>query len=79
MLISDNDRVLNRAAIAIRFKILIFILLLLVTRARKFEIKRNHDYLFESLNLDAVTFDMLHLVRNLTVHYWTKRQEIIAD
>jgi len=47
--------------------------LLLVTRARKFEIKRTRDHFFESLNLDAVTFDMIHLLRRLTVQYWTRR------
>ena len=60
------------SAIVIRSKILIFMVLLLVTRAHEFEIKRNHDRFYESLNLDAVTSNMIHLllvVRRLTVHY----------
>ena len=53
--------------------------LLLVTRARKFEIKRNHEQLHESLNLGAVIFDMLHLLRRVTVHYLTMCEKNYAD
>jgi hypothetical protein len=72
MLIPTNDRVLITSARTIRFEILIFMVLLLVTRALKFEIKRNHDRFYASLNLDAVTSNMIHLLlilRRLTVHY----------
>jgi len=53
--------------------------LLLMTRAGKFEIKRNHGDFYQSLNLDAVTSGMIHLCRKLTVHYWTKCQIHYAD
>jgi len=53
--------------------------LLLVTRARKFEIKRNHEQFHESLNLGAVIFDMLHLLRRVTVHYLTMCEKNYAD
>ena len=79
MLDPTNDRVLITSAITIRSKILVFMVLLLVSRARKFEIKRNHDHFYASLNLDAVTLNMIHLLRKLTVHYWTKWQKNYAD
>ena len=79
MLIPANDRVLITSAITIRSKILIFMVLLLVTRARKFEIKRNHEQFHESLKLGAVIFDMLHLLRRVAVHYLTMCEKNYAD
>ena len=79
MLIPANDRVPITSAITIRSKVLIVMALLLLTRARKFEIKRNHDHFYESLNLDALNLHIIHLVRRLTVHYWTKCQKDYAD
>jgi hypothetical protein len=61
MLIPGNERVLITSAITIRSKILIFTVRLLVTRAPKFEIKRNHDHFYESLNLAAVTLNRIRL------------------
>jgi len=64
------------STITIRSKILIFMVLLLDTPAHKFAIKRNHGHFYESLNLDAVTSNMIHLpliLRRLTVYYyWTE-------
>ena len=69
MLILANDRVLITSASTIRFKILIVTVLLLVTRARRFEIKRNPDDFYEALDLDAVTSNMIYVLKRLTVHY----------
>jgi Na+/phosphate symporter len=53
--------------------------LLLVTRAREFAIKRNHEQFHESLKLGAVIFDMLHLLRRVAVHYLTMCEKNYAD
>ena len=78
MLIPTNERVLITTAITIRSEILVFMVLLLVTRARKFEIKHNHDHFYESLNLDAVISNRIHLLKRFAVHYWTKWQKYYA-
>ena len=69
MLIPANDRVLITSAITIRSEILIFMVLLLVTRARKFEIKHNPEHFHESLNLGAVIFVIVYLLRRAIVDY----------
>jgi len=79
MLIPANGRVLIMSAITIRSKILIFMVLLLVTRARKCAIKRNHEQFHELLKLGAVIFDMLHLLRRVAVHYLTMCEKNYAD
>jgi hypothetical protein len=56
------------SAIAIRSTILLFMLLLLDTRARKFEIKRNCEHFHESLNLDAAEFVTHFLLDVVTFH-----------
>jgi len=43
--------------------------LLLVTRARKFEIKRDPEHFHEALNLGAVIFVIVHLLRRVIVDY----------
>jgi len=79
MLIPTNGRALITSAITIRSKLLIFMVLLLVTRARKCDIKGNHDHFYESLNLDDLAPEMILLLRKLTIHYWTMWQNNYAD
>jgi len=67
------------SAISIRSTILLFMVLLLDTRARKFEIKRNPEHFHESLNLGAVIFVIVHLLRRVTVDYHTTCAKNDAD
>jgi len=54
MPIPGNDRVLMTRTNTIRINILTFIELLLDAMIRKLRKKRNHDYPFECLNLEAL-------------------------
>ena len=81
MLIPINDMVLMTSASTLRFRILIFMVTPPGHSGPSICDKPNHDHFYESLDLDAVTSNMVHLLlipRRFTVHYWTKCQKNYA-